>query len=125
MEPEWEKENGFRLKGPRGPLNNAVRQIGIRPGLNLVLVDFNPGETIRMEFESYQVPLEFSYYLSGQTMYTVEHPGGRTCFSATPGLNVASAFSQSCGVMEYRAGMQVRMVAILVSVEFSVYYLYM
>jgi AraC family transcriptional activator of pyochelin receptor len=95
-----------------------VQQIDIKPGLGLVLADFQPGGALCIGFETGAVPFEFAYHLSGGARYTVEHRQGKTCFDGNPGLNVVSAFSHSKGSMAFSARVPIRMVAIHIQPRF-------
>jgi hypothetical protein len=84
---------------PAASAASLSQQIDLRAGLKLVMVDVTPNETIRIDFETTTVPLEFSYHLSGSGHYRVIHDQGEKRFGARPGLNMTAAFPNACGQM--------------------------
>lgn len=107
-----------------GELPEAMaRRIDIRPGLSLVLADFVPGEDVRIEFETDQTPLEFSYHLSGRASYIIRHDQGEYRVEARPGVNIVASFPRSQGVMKYLARRRVRLAAIHAAPPFLRQYL--
>lgn len=107
----------------KNALHEPVRHLEIRPGLSLSLVDFTPTEDFCIDFETDQAPLEFSFHAAGHARYRVFHPGGKHRFDAAPGLNVASAFPHSEGIMAFFARGPIRMAALHITPEFFQGYL--
>ncbi len=101
----------------------GVQQFTLRPGLRLSIVDIPPAEPVRLDFELNDAPLEFSYHLTGQPLYSVAHEKGEISFKGKPGLNVVSAFPHSSGFMEVGGPERNSMLAIhLDPVFFSKYF---
>jgi hypothetical protein len=48
-----------------------VREINLRPGLKMVVVDCQPDEGLAMDMEIQDSPLEFNFFVSGMTQSTV------------------------------------------------------
>lgn len=92
-------------------------QIDVRPGLKLILADFTAREPVRIDFETDQVPFEFSFHVSGDARYTVAHKHGERRFAVRSGVNVVCAFPRSHGAMEFPAHKQLRVAALHVEPE--------
>jgi AraC family transcriptional regulator, transcriptional activator of the genes for pyochelin and ferripyochelin receptors len=92
-------------------------QIDVRPGLKLILADFTAHEPVRIDFETDQVPFEFSFHASGQARYTVTHRNGESRISVRPGVNVVCAFPRSHGAMEFPAYAPIRVAALHVELD--------
>ena len=86
--------------------------IEVKPGLRLAVVNCHPQDDLRIEFETDEVPLEFSFYLAGRASYAISHGQGENKFQSRPGLNTVAAFPHSRGTMEIPAQAEARMVAI-------------
>ncbi|ADK84493.1 transcriptional regulator, AraC family [Desulfarculus baarsii DSM 2075] len=84
----------------------------VKPGLRVAAVDCRPQDDLRIEFETGEAPLEFSYYLAGRARYLIDHERGEHAFVSEAGLNTVAAFPRSRAVMEIPAGVNARMVAI-------------
>ncbi len=122
MKNQDEKTRPRQEKEPEKHFGRGVKQFTLRPGLRLSLVDIPPIEPIRLDFELNEAPLEFSYHLAGQPLYSIGHETGETSFKGKPGLNVVSAFPHSSGFMEIGGAERNRMLAIhLDPVFFSKY----
>lgn len=96
--------------------SEAVREIILRPGMKLVMVDFMPAQTTTVGFEIDQAPLEFSFSVSGGVRATISsgrrppnelHIGSGEC-------NI-SCFPESRGTMVYQPRKQVRRFSIHVN----------
>jgi len=94
-----------------------MRQIRLRPGLQLLIRDYVPNTTFAFAYEASSLPNIFSFILSGniQNKFEAERESGDFLFSA--GQTSLTRFQESRGRSISPAGNHVRMVNIWVSDE--------
>ncbi len=102
----------YIVNGQNMPSGLEGELIEVKPGLRLVVVNCHPRDDLRIEFETGEVPLEFSFYLAGRASYAISHGQGENKFQSRPGLNTVAAFPHSRGTMEIPAQAEARMVAV-------------
>lgn len=102
---KWPNEVGKRF----------MREIELRPGMKLVIFDFQPQENTVMRFEIEASPLDFGFCLSGNIRSSVTRSRGRKeVFISKPGESYVSFLPNSLGTIEYLAGQSILTVGIFV-----------
>lgn len=100
--------------------NEFVREINLRPGFKLLIVDFIPVQPMAVGFEVEKAPLEFSFCLSGKTRITFTN--STRChldeFYLGPGDCNISCFPESKGIMAYQPRKRVCGISIQIDPRF-------
>jgi AraC-like DNA-binding protein len=92
-----------------------MREFELRPGMKLVIFDFQPQENTVMRFEIEASPLDFGFCLSGNIRSTFTRSQGRKeVFISKPGESYVSFLPNSLGTIEYLAGQSILTVGIFV-----------
>ncbi|MBE9572001.1 MAG: helix-turn-helix transcriptional regulator [Proteobacteria bacterium] len=92
-----------------------IREIEVRPGLKLLIRDFQPREHLVAKFEIEDSPLGFGFCLSGNVQNTISQGKTRKQrIVSKPGESYVSFFPKSLGTTKYPAAQPVLTVGIFV-----------
>lgn len=92
-----------------------MREIEVRPGLKLLIRDFQPRENVALSFEVESLPLVFSFLVSGTIRNHLRLGLWKKEFDFVAGQSSISSFSEMAGTAEHLAGQHMRMINIWIS----------
>jgi AraC-like DNA-binding protein len=92
-----------------------MRKIEVRPGLKLLIRDFQPCENVALNFEVESLPLVFSFLVSGTIRNYLRLGLWKKEFDFVAGQSSISSFSEMAGTAEHPSGQRMRMINIWIS----------
>ncbi len=92
-----------------------MQQIEVRPGLKLLIRDFQPRENVALTFQVEFLPLVFSFLVSGTIRNCLRLGLWKKEFDFVAGQSSISSFSEMAGTAEHPAGQRMRMINIWIS----------